>query len=84
MNLLYFHRFCVDMFSYVDAVLAGRIPADNTVGRRLMDMVHSVPKMDNERFQEVLNGDMKDLLMVSYLTMVTKTQLSVNEKLCLM
>ncbi|XP_022656902.1 eukaryotic translation initiation factor 3 subunit F-like [Varroa jacobsoni] len=82
---------CVDMrqmlkivIDYVDNVLANRIPADNTVGRRLMDMVHSVPKMDNERFQEVLNGDMKDLLMVAYLTMITKTQLCINEKLCLM
>lgn len=71
------------VIGYVDDVLAGRKQGDNNVGRRLMDMLHSVPKMDNDRFQEVLNGDMKDLLMVTYLTMLTKTQLSVNEKLCL-
>lgn len=69
---------------YVDDVLAGRKEADNSVGRLLMDMMHSIPKMDNERFQEVLNGDMKDLLMVTFLTMITKAQLSVNEKFCLL
>jgi len=72
------------VMEYVDDVLAGRKEADNSVGRLLMDMIHSIPKMDNERFQEVLNGDMKDLLMVTFLTMITKAELSVNEKLCLL
>lgn len=72
------------VMAYVDDVLAGRKEADNSVGRLLMDMMHSIPKMDNERFQEVLNGDMKDLLMVTFLTMITKSQLSINEKFCLL
>jgi len=72
------------VIQYVEDVLAGRKQADNQLGRMLMDMLQSVPRMDNDRFQEVLNGDMKDLLMVTYLTMITKTQLALNEKLCLL
>jgi len=72
------------VLDYVEDVLANRRPADNQLGRMLMNMLQSIPRMDIEKFQEVLNGDMKDLLMVMYLTMLTKTQLSLNEKLWLL
>ncbi len=38
---------------------AGRIQADNQVGRHLMDLVNSVPKLDPDAFEEMLNSSMK-------------------------
>jgi len=72
------------VMKYVEGVLAGQKPADNQLGRMLMNLLQAIPRMDNDKFQQVLNGDMKDLLMVLYLTMLTKTQLALNEKLWLL
>jgi len=66
---------------YVDAVVRGQVPADSTVGRCLMELVNSVPKISPEDFEEIVNSNMKDLLMVVYLSNLTKTQLILGEKL---
>merc|ERR1712095_140139 len=66
---------------YVEAVLAGREDADSTVGRALVNLVQSVPKMDPVKFEAMLNSNLRDLLMVIYLSSLTKTQLQLNEKL---
>merc|ERR1711864_19447 len=66
---------------YVESVLAGREEADSAVGRALNDLVQSVPKMDNDQFETMLNSNLRDLLMVIYLSQLTKTQLQFNEKL---
>jgi len=67
--------------AYVDQVLSGKIPADSTVGRTLMELVTSIPKLDPEAFEEMLNSNMKDLLMIVYLSNLTRTQLLLQEKL---
>jgi len=69
------------VLGYVEAVLAGREEADSSVGRALNDLVQSVPKMDNDQFETMLNSNLRDLLMVIYLSQLTKTQLQLNEKL---
>jgi len=69
------------VIGYVEAVLAGREEADSSVGRTLQDLVQSVPKMDTDQFEAMLNSNMRDLLMVIYLSQLTKTQLQLNEKL---
>ena len=45
--------------AYVDSVLSGATEPDVTVGRQLLDMVHSVPKMSQEQFDEMLNSNIK-------------------------
>jgi len=72
------------VIAYVDDVLAGKVTADNTIGRSLLDLVHCVPQMDAGEFEDMLNSNMKDLLTVVYLSQLTKTQLILNEKICLM
>ncbi|XP_029184021.2 eukaryotic translation initiation factor 3 subunit F-like isoform X1 [Acropora millepora] len=67
--------------SYVDDVLAGKVPGDNSVGRELMDLVTSVPRMSKEEFESILNSNMQDLLMIVYLSGLCKTQISLGEKL---
>jgi len=69
------------VISYVEAVLDGREEPDSSVGRALNDMVLSVPKMDPDQFEVMLNSNLRDLLMVVYLSQMTKTQLQLNEKL---
>ncbi|XP_060571212.1 eukaryotic translation initiation factor 3 subunit F-like [Ruditapes philippinarum] len=69
------------VLEYVEDVLANRIPADNVIGRFLMDLVMKVPQIEPEDFEEMLNSNMKDLLMVTYLANLTRTQLALNEKL---
>ena len=49
----------VSLPAYVDAVLAGKTEPDAAVGRQLLDMVHSVPKMSQEQFDEMINSNIK-------------------------
>merc|ERR1712150_442699 len=69
------------VISYVQGVLEGRETPNNAVGRKLLDLVNSVPKMSPDEFEKMVNSNMKDLLMVIYLTQLTKTQLQLHEKL---
>lgn len=69
------------VLQYVEAVLDGTQEPDTSVGRALNDMVQSVPRMDSDQFEMMLNSNMRDLLMVVYLSQMTKTQLQLNEKL---
>ncbi|CAC5421639.1 eukaryotic translation initiation factor 3 subunit F-like [Mytilus californianus] len=66
---------------YIEDILANKIPADSNVGRFLMDLMDSVPQIDKDEFDTMLNASMKDLLMVVYLANLTKAQLALNEKL---
>lgn len=47
------------ILAYVDDVMSGSKTADNTFGRSLLDMVHSVPKMTPDEFEEMLNSNRK-------------------------
>lgn len=69
------------VIKYVESVLAGQEEPDSTVGRALVNLVQSVPKMDPVKFEAMLNSNLRDLLMVIYLSSLTKTQLQLNEKL---
>jgi len=67
--------------TYVDEVLNGKRKADSAVGRRLMELVNSVGKMQPQQFENMINSSMKDFLMVSYLAQLAKTQLTLHEKM---
>jgi translation initiation factor 3 subunit F len=67
--------------SFVDAVVAGDAPADPEVGRRIADTLAVVPRMRPEVFAKMFDSNLQDLLMVSYLSSLTRTQLAIAEKL---
>ena len=69
------------LIRYVEAVLDGTLEPDNSIGRALNSLILSLPKMDSDQFEEMLNSNLKDLLMVVYLSQMTKAQLQLNEKL---
>jgi len=81
---------------FVDGVVASpdeaNLKANEEIGRKLADTVSEMPVMDTSmigkdeggaasNFDKMIHNNMQDLLMVSYLSDLTKTQLSVAEKL---
>jgi len=69
------------VFSFVDDVVEGRLPPDNSIGRYLSDTLTSVPRIDSEAFDKLFNDSIQDVLLVLYLANLTRTQLSLAEKL---
>jgi len=69
------------IYDYVNKVLEGKISANNKVGRFLTDAVAALPKLDPASVEKLFNSNLQDLLMVVYLSNLTRTQLSLAEKL---
>ncbi|ESN94550.1 hypothetical protein HELRODRAFT_185120 [Helobdella robusta] len=69
------------VIEYIDNVLSGKVPSDSTIGRSLMELVNNVTKIKPEDFQDIVSSNMKDLLMMLYLSNLTKTQLIIGEKI---
>ena len=67
--------------TYVDDVVEGRTEPDITLGRRIADTLASVPRIDPVVFDSMFNDSLQDLLMVVYLSQLTRTQLAIAEKL---
>jgi translation initiation factor 3 subunit F len=56
------------VLAYVEDVLAGRVQPDNAVGRALLDMVNSVPKMTPDEFENMFNSNIKVGQKAAYYT----------------
>ena len=70
---------------YVDEVVAGSRTPDPTVGIMLADVLGSLQVVDPADFQAFFADKMQDMLMVSYISSLTATQLAVAERLiCLL
>ncbi|XP_069792754.1 eukaryotic translation initiation factor 3 subunit F isoform X2 [Narcine bancroftii] len=69
------------VLQYAEDVLSGKVSPDNSVGRFLIDLVNKVPKISAQDFETMLNSNINDLLMVTYLSNLTQAQISLNEKL---
>ncbi|XP_055334854.1 eukaryotic translation initiation factor 3 subunit F-like [Paramacrobiotus metropolitanus] len=68
------------LLSHVGKVLKDEVPADPEIGRALMDIMGTIPKMDDEAFEKMVNSSRKDVLMVMYLAELAKAQLALQEK----
>ncbi|KAL3925582.1 MAG: hypothetical protein SGILL_000305 [Bacillariaceae sp.] len=66
---------------YVDDVVDGKRPPDSEVGRQIADALDSLPRVRPEVFDKMFNDSLQDLLMVTHLSNITKTQLAIAEKL---
>jgi len=69
------------VYDYVNKVLEGKIAANSKIGRFLADAVAALPKFDTTSADKIFNNNLQDLLMVVYLANLTRTQLSLAEKL---
>ena len=66
--------------SYVDGVVEnGCSPDEEAKGRQIADALNTVPRIRN--FDTLFHDSLQDLLMVTYLSNLTKTQLTIAEKL---
>ena len=45
--------------AYVDKVLDGSIPADNRIGRVLLNCIESIPRIDTASFTTMLNSSIQ-------------------------
>ncbi|KAM3571389.1 hypothetical protein VYU27_006584 [Nannochloropsis oceanica] len=66
---------------FVDRVVAGEEEPDSTVGCEIADTLSAVPRVRPELFDSIFSGNLQDLLMVSYLSSLTKANLAISEKL---
>lgn len=66
---------------YVRKVVDGELEADDALGNQIADALSSVPRIRPEVFDNMFSDSLQDLLMVSYLSNITKTQLSIADKL---
>lgn len=66
---------------YVGNVVSGKLAADDAVGNEIADTLSSIPRIRAEVFDKMFNESMQDLLMVSYLSNITRTQLKIADKL---
>lgn len=62
--MTYFQDLLDQVLAYVDDVLAARIPAKAAVGRALLDMIHSVPKMTPQEFESMFTSNIKVRIFV--------------------
>jgi translation initiation factor 3 subunit F len=67
--------------AYVDDVVAGKITGDAKVGRQIADTLAEVPRIRPAVFDRVFHEQLQDLLLVTYLSKITRTQLDITEKL---
>merc|ERR1719197_1820739 len=68
------------VLGHVKKVLSGEVPADKELGRKLMDVVQSIPNLDSDTITNMLNSHMQDLLAVEYLTYLTRQQLAISAR----
>jgi len=67
--------------TYVDGVVDGSQPAEDARGRQIADTLSLVPRIRPQDFDSMFHDSLQDLLMVTYLSNLTKTQLTIAEKL---
>ncbi|XP_015877311.3 eukaryotic translation initiation factor 3 subunit F [Ziziphus jujuba] len=70
-----------EVYKYVDNVVEGRVAPDNNIGRFISDTVASLPKLPPTAFDKLVNDSLQDHLLMLYLSSITRTQLSLAEKL---
>jgi len=66
---------------YVSEVVSGKREADPEVGIMLADIMSSLQVVSPEDFKKYFDSKTQDMLMVSFLSTLTKTQLAVAERL---
>lgn len=70
-----------DVYKYVDDVVEDRVARDSKIGRFISDTIASLPKLSPHAFNKLVNDSLQDQLLLLYLSSITRTQLSVAEKL---
>ena len=70
-----------DASEYVDSVVDGKVKPNPDAGRDIASALAQVPRLRPQVFDKAFNNSLQDMLMVSYLSSITKAQLVIAEKL---
>lgn len=70
-----------DVQKYVDSVVDGKNSAIADYGMKIADAIGALQSVRPEEFNSVLQEKIQDLLMVSYISSLTQTQLQISEKI---
>ncbi|CAH8654186.1 unnamed protein product [Schistosoma margrebowiei] len=62
---------------YVENVIDNKCPADPKIGRSIAQLIFSIPKLDPDHLEQLINSSYKDLLMITYLTNLIRTHLKI-------
>jgi translation initiation factor 3 subunit F len=52
------------VIEYVESVISGKRGPDNAVGRRLLELINTVPRMSTDTFEKMINSNMKASLFI--------------------
>lgn len=75
------HSLLETALKYVDSVVEGKTEPNVVVGRKIADTLATVPRVRPAVFDRLFHDSLQDLLMVTYLSNITRTQLTIAEKL---
>ena len=75
------HSLLETALEYVNSVVEGKVKPDVATGREIADALATVPRIRPEVFDRLFHEALQDLLMVTYLSNITRTQLTIAEKL---
>ena len=75
------HSLLETALEYVNSVVDGKVQPDAELGRQIADTLASVPRIRPQVFDRIFHDSLQDLLMVTYLSNITQTQLTIAEKL---
>jgi translation initiation factor 3 subunit F len=67
--------------SYTNRVNSGEIKGDPDLGRAISNALAAVPHIDPSTFEKMFNQNIQDLLMIVYLSNLTRTQLALADKI---
>jgi translation initiation factor 3 subunit F len=67
--------------SYVAGVCEGKYQADPSTGRSIADALDAIPAVDADALKPLFESSLRDLLMVTYLSNLTHTQLAIAERI---
>jgi len=66
---------------YVTDVTSGEKVGNAEIGRALVEAVNTLPKVEMEAYEQMFQDSLQDMLMVVYLAQLTRTQITISEKL---
>jgi len=66
---------------YVERVQKGEIEGDEEIGRAIYVALSAVPNIDKESFAHLFNNKIQDLLMIVYLSNLTRSQLALADRI---
>ncbi|CAK0783793.1 hypothetical protein CVIRNUC_006993 [Coccomyxa viridis] len=67
--------------AYGEEVVAGKKPADISLGRYLADTVTGIPRFEAEEFESMLTDSTQDSLLVMYLSNLVRSHLALADRL---